>query len=60
VKPDDKEEDVAVKVADLLGAMPDRTIECSGSASAVSLAIHVRMDTADDVYVIYNYRNSNK
>jgi L-iditol 2-dehydrogenase len=37
----DTEEDVAAKLADLLGAMPDRTIECSGAQFAVNLAVHV-------------------
>ena len=38
---EDKEEDVAVRVADLIGVMPDRTVECSGAQFAVNLAVHV-------------------
>lgn len=38
---DDSEEGVATRVLDILGAMPDRTVECSGAQFAVNLAVHV-------------------
>lgn len=37
---DDSEEGVATRVLDILGAMPDRTVECSGAQFAVNLAVH--------------------
>lgn len=54
MKPGDKEEDLAFKVADLLGVMPDRTIECSGAEFAVNLGIHVNMEAVQSGYFSFH------
>nr|XP_039252292.1 sorbitol dehydrogenase-like [Styela clava] len=40
IKLDEKPQDVAKKIEEMLGGMPDRTIECTGAESAVQTGIY--------------------
>lgn len=43
IKRGESSQEVANKVTSLLGAMPDKTIECTGTESAIQTGIYVRM-----------------
>ena len=51
-------QEMAVRVKDAMGGMPEITIECSGAESAIQLAIYVRKDMA--VFMVERFCKINK